>query len=236
MSEPVRLSKRLIELTGCTRREAELYIEGGWVLVNGIVVEYPQTLVSDDEVQLDANADLTSAGPVTILVNKPSELAVEELLSSVDPANHWGEDASGIRLLKRHFRYLKECFPLDPSAGGLCILTQNRHLERRWQERQAILEQEYVVDFEGDLTESELTRLNEGCVYRGERLPSAKVSRQKETRLRFALKNPQPGQIQHLCESVGLSVVALTRLRLGAVPLRKVPKGQWRYLPEGDRF
>ena len=35
--EPVRLSKRLIEQLGCSRREAELYIEGGWVTVDGIV-------------------------------------------------------------------------------------------------------------------------------------------------------------------------------------------------------
>ena len=42
MSEPVRLSKRLIEQFGCSRREAELYIEGGWVTVDGVVVEQPQ--------------------------------------------------------------------------------------------------------------------------------------------------------------------------------------------------
>lgn len=42
MSEPVRLSKRLIEQLGCSRREAELYIEGGWVTVDGVVVEQPQ--------------------------------------------------------------------------------------------------------------------------------------------------------------------------------------------------
>ena len=40
MTEPLRLSKRLIELTGCSRREAELYIEGGWVTVNGEAVSY----------------------------------------------------------------------------------------------------------------------------------------------------------------------------------------------------
>ena len=33
MTEAIRLSKRLIELVGCSRREAELYIEGGWVSV-----------------------------------------------------------------------------------------------------------------------------------------------------------------------------------------------------------
>ena len=37
MTDPIRLSKRLAELVGCSRREAELYIEGGWVSVDGKV-------------------------------------------------------------------------------------------------------------------------------------------------------------------------------------------------------
>jgi 16S rRNA U516 pseudouridylate synthase RsuA-like enzyme len=42
MSDPIRLSKRLIELVGCSRREAELFIEGGWVTVDGEVIDEPQ--------------------------------------------------------------------------------------------------------------------------------------------------------------------------------------------------
>ncbi|MEG2962384.1 MAG: RNA-binding protein, partial [Janthinobacterium sp.] len=32
----VRLAKRLSEDVPCSRREAELYIEGGWVTVDGV--------------------------------------------------------------------------------------------------------------------------------------------------------------------------------------------------------
>ena len=35
MSEPIRLAKRLAALVPCSRREAELYIAGGWVTVDG---------------------------------------------------------------------------------------------------------------------------------------------------------------------------------------------------------
>jgi 23S rRNA pseudouridine2604 synthase len=46
MTDPIRLSKRLIELVGCSRREAELFIEGGWVTVDGEVIDEPQFKVS----------------------------------------------------------------------------------------------------------------------------------------------------------------------------------------------
>ena len=52
MTEAERLSKRLIQLTSCSRREAELYIEGGWVTVDGQVVEEPQHPVTDEQVVL----------------------------------------------------------------------------------------------------------------------------------------------------------------------------------------
>ena len=50
MTEPTRLSKRLIQQIGCSRREAELYIEGGWVTVDGEVVDQPQFLVAQQTV------------------------------------------------------------------------------------------------------------------------------------------------------------------------------------------
>ena len=37
MEEPVRLSKRMAELGLCSRREADSYIEQGWVRVDGAV-------------------------------------------------------------------------------------------------------------------------------------------------------------------------------------------------------
>ena len=71
MSEPIRLSKRLIELVGCSRREAELFIEGGWVTVDGVVVEEPQFKVAEQRVELLPGAALTPIEPVTLLLHKP---------------------------------------------------------------------------------------------------------------------------------------------------------------------
>ena len=51
--EPVRLAKRVAELKGCSRSEAERYIEGGWVTVNGQVIEVPAfKAASTDPVQV----------------------------------------------------------------------------------------------------------------------------------------------------------------------------------------
>lgn len=60
MTDPIRLSKRLIELVGCSRREAELFIEGGWVSVDGEVIDEPQFKVTTQKVELDPEAKATA--------------------------------------------------------------------------------------------------------------------------------------------------------------------------------
>ena len=52
MNEPIRLAKRLAEMLPCSRREAEQYIEGGWVKVDGVVIEEPQFRVLHQTIEL----------------------------------------------------------------------------------------------------------------------------------------------------------------------------------------
>ena len=77
MTDPIRLSKRVIELTGCSRREAELYIEGGWVTVDGEVMEQPQFKIADQVVALLPGATPEPLEPMTLLLNQPAGLSFE---------------------------------------------------------------------------------------------------------------------------------------------------------------
>src|SRR5476651_1139459 len=83
MSDPIRLSKRLIELVGCSRREAELFIEGGWVTVDGEVIDEPQFKVENQKVELDPQAQATAPEPVTILLNVPVGVDAETAMATI---------------------------------------------------------------------------------------------------------------------------------------------------------
>jgi 23S rRNA pseudouridine2604 synthase len=236
MPEPIRLSKRLIELLGCSRREAECYIEGGWVLVDGEVVEAPQFKVLDQRVELLPDAVAVAPEPVTLLLHLDADQTLDSVLPLLGTDNHWPDDHSGIRPLRRHFSRLAAHMPLPVGASGLQVLTQDWRVERKLKENQATLEQEYIVEVDGEIQAEGLERLNHGFRYRGRTVPAGKVSWQNEFRLRFAVKNPQPGQIEHQCEGVGLEVRAIKRLRIGGVSMSKLLPGQWRYLALGERF
>jgi len=237
MSDPIRLAKRLVELVHCSRREAELYIAGGWVMVDGQVVEEPQFMVSQQVVTLHPDATLTPLEPVTMLYHQPPAAdMLANAAQQISASTHAAEDASGIHMLKQHFVRLTPCTPLEPNASGLLVFTQDWRVARKLIDDAAKIEQEYVVEVAGEIAPDGLKLLNHGLKFNGRSLPPIKVSLQNETRLRFALKGVQPGQIAHMCKSVGLQVLGMKRIRLGRVSMAKLQPGHWRYLLPIERF
>lgn len=233
MTEPVRLSKRLAEMLPCSRSEAEQYIKGGWVTVDGGVVEEPQFKVLNQTIELSKDASLLAPTAVTLLLHKPADFAADLQL-----ATHAADDRSGINRLKKHFA-AELLTPLALPASGLVVFSDDWRVARKLREDAATLEHEVVVDVAGSIKPGGLERLNRvdhGFTFNGKLLGPAKVSWQSEARLRFALKGEQPGQIAYFCQSVGLTVTGMKRLRIGRVPLRGLAVGQWRYLLPDERF
>ncbi len=239
MSEPLRLSKRLIEVMNFSRNEAQKYIEGGWVLVDGEIIDEPQFMVLDQKITMHADATLAPTPPMTILLHMPNRYNAgepSEALSLIRRETREANDASGVRTLKRHFARLSATAPLEARATGLMVFTQDGRVVRRLVKDSSRNEQEYIVEVSGDIEQNGLERLNRPMKQNNAQLPRAKVSWQNEIRLRFALKDVQPSQIEFMCKSVGLTVEAMTRIRIGRIPLAKLPPGQWRYLSPGVLF
>lgn len=258
--EPQRLAKRVMQAKGCSRSEAEKYIEGGWVSVNGSVIEVPAFKVAPQQaVTVDPHATLLDTGPVTLLLHKPP--GYEAALGAgdgphassgsrsrgappaaqlLDAASHAADDASGIRLLRKHMTGLTALAPLPTEASGLAVFTQDWRVARKLTEDIELVEQELMAEVQGSVTPDQLRRLSHGLSFNGRALPPVKVSissgNEAQTRLRFALKGIRPGQVPFMCDSVGLRLLALKRIRIGRVAMAALAQGQWRYLLPHERF
>ncbi len=233
MAEPIRLAKRLAELLTCSRSEAEQYIAGGWVTVDGVVVEEPQFRVLHQKIELSKDASLLAPTAVTLLLHKPAGYEAD-----LTQATQSAEDRSGITPLKKHLS-AELVTQLALPATGLVVFTDDWRVARKLVTDASTLEHEVVVEVAGNIKPGGLERLNRvdhGFTFNGKLLGPAKVSWQSETRLRFALKGEQPGQIAYFCESVGLTVTAMKRLRIGRVALSGLQIGYWRYLLANERF
>lgn len=253
-SDGERLSKRVMQLRACSRREAEQYIEGGWVKVDGVVVEEPQHRVSTQQVSIDPNASLLNLTPVTLILHKPADwldgreedkptrhkTAPKNLRSVLTPAHHSAQDRSGVRLLKPHLRDLQFSVPLEQGASGLVVFTQDWRTQRKLMEDMATMEHELMVDVAGEVTPDMLRPIERAFKDERQRLPQAKISLSssspERSKLRLAVKGSHLGLASYLCELAGLEILALRRLRLERVNLGDLEPGTWRYMASDERF
>jgi len=241
MTETIRLAKHLAGLLQCSRREAEQYIEGGWVSVAGQVVEEPgHRVLPGDKVEVSPHATLDDIKPITILLHKPPGHDASESLDSarelIRAETLAPDDRSGLRFLKKHLSSLALLTPLESQASGLVVYSQEYSVTRRLVDASRNIEHEYVVEVAGDMVPDGLTRLAHGLSWQGSPLEPIKVSWQSEARLRFALKTPPPGLIAYMCGEVGLKVLSIKRLRVGRMPMAGLPVGRWRYRLGYERF
>ena len=237
MSGSIRLAKCVAERFNCSRGEAILYIEGAGITVDGVVVEEPGFRVTGQEqITLLPGADLTPIEDVTFLLHKPAGIAVANVPELIVTENQAAEDRSGMRFLKRHRKELVMLDPLDNAASGLMVFTQDWRVKRKLVDDLSRVEQEFVVEVSGQISEGGLQLLNQSINFNGKPFALAKVSWQNETRLRFARKELSSRLITLLCERVGLSVVSVRRIRIGRIPMGGLLVGQWRYLMGHERF
>jgi 23S rRNA pseudouridine2604 synthase len=240
-----RLAKRVARMVPCSRSEAERYIEAGYVSVDGVVVDVPQFRVLDQAVALSPDASLEPAVPVTLLLHKPAGIdasgdAPEAALALLDAAHRFEGDTTGMRALARHLARQRCLTPLETTAAGLVVFSQDPRVARKLLEDASTIEHESMIEVTGHVTPEALAVVGRPLTVRGRVQPAAKVSISRQsggvTGLRFAAKGHLPGRIEQACEAAGLRVNAVRRTRIGRVPLSGLPAGQWRYLHESERF
>jgi len=211
-----RLSKRVAQMLGCSRREAEQTIEGGWVRVDGKVVEIPQHRVLMQTVTVDPDASLLSMGEVTLILHKPPKLldgvqddhgpvaapkgppagrarqarvaAPRGARQLLVAANHSPQDNSGQRPLLRHFKQLQASVPLETAASGLVVFTQDWRVQRKLQEDMAQMEHELMVEVHGEVKAEAISPIERALRDPRQRLPVTKISISSASEARSILR------------------------------------------------
>lgn len=249
----LRLSKLMSELGLCSRREADEWIEKGWVLVDGERVDTLGTKVRPDQrIEIDPAAEAAQASQVTVLIHKPvglvsgqAEDGYQPAITLVTPENRWEGDHSEIRFSVAHLRQLAPAGRLDIDSTGLLVLTQDGRIAKQLVGGHSEIDKEYLVrvaygehstDVESHFPPESLALLCHGLSLDDVPLKPAQVNWQNGEQLRFVLREGKKRQIRRMCELVGLEVIGLKRVRMGRVMLGALPPGQWRYLSADESF
>lgn len=253
----IRLNKYLANKGYCSRREADAWVEKGWVTVNGQPAQMGQRVTDSDLVHVERDAQQQQASKVTVLIHKPIGYVSGQAEDGYEPAsvlvtqpNRWMHEAE--RATKgrstfnpAHRKGLAVAGRLDIDSTGLLVLTQDGRIAKQLIGENSDVEKEYLVrvaygdterDVQAALPNEKLDMLRYGLELDGKPLKRAGVEWQNPEQLRFVLREGKKRQIRRMCEAVGLRVMGLKRVRIGNVLLGKLPKGKWRYLREDERF
>jgi 23S rRNA pseudouridine2604 synthase len=241
-AETVRVSKLMAERGLCSRREADAFIERGWVLVDGQRMTQLGTKVAPNAViALAPEARANQARQATILLHKPlgyvsgqAEDGYEPAVVLVRPENQMSDDRQ--RFERAVLHGLAPAGRLDIDSTGLLVLTQDGRVARQLIGENSSVDKEYLVRVEGILDAKDLALLNHGLSLDGKNLKPAQVAWANSDQLRFVLREGRKRQIRRMCELVGLKVVGLKRVRIGQIRLGDLPVGQWRFLRDDEGF
>jgi len=239
-TQGIRLAKRVAALLKCSRSAAEQVIVGGWVQVNGVVVDEPARRVSDEKIEVHPQAQHGSIPLLTLLLHKTDGVTCwpdgkargqASIWEVLDPALRSESDRSELQVSARQCKQLLSVTPIEDAATGLVVLSEDPRILRHLEDRQSPLENEISAEVKGKVSPEVLVRLNPQGL-------RTSINHQTEqvTVLRLALKGYVPGELGRLFASNGLELLSLKRLRLGRMNLAPLQPGQWRALLPYERF
>lgn len=242
--EKIRLSKLMSEQGICSRREADKYIEQGWVYVDGECISTLGTKIyPTQKITLNKDAQAQQQKLVTILLNKPigyvsgqPEPGYQPAVNLINPASQFIDKHFSQRFSPSDLRNLAPAGRLDIDSQGLLVLTQDGRIAKQLIGAESKVEKEYLVRVEGSLSKERLALLCFGLSLDGSPLKRAEVNWQNQDQLRFILHEGKKRQIRRMCELVNLNVTGLKRVRSGRIKLGNLPEGKWRYLRADERF
>lgn len=243
MSDLQRLSKLMSNRGMCSRREADALIEQGLVKVDGetvntLGIKFP----ADVKIELTTKGQQQQQQRITIMLNKPVGHVSGQAEDDYVPAIRLftKENRSAICRSEREFhpdqwQGLAPAGRLDIDSQGLLVLTQDGRIANEIINPDTKFDKEYLVRFEGSISENAMEKMRFGISLDGKALKPAKVRELNEDQLQIILTEGKKRQIRRMCDAVGLKVIGLKRVRIGELRLGKLEEGEWRYV-EGEEF
>lgn len=217
----VRLNKYLAQCGVCSRREADILIAEGKVLVNGKTAQPGLRVSERDEVICNGKKIANRNEKVVLAYYKPLGVTCTE------------KDRFADKTLKDAFDYpirVTYAGRLDKETEGLLLMTNDGDLIQRLMRGTEHHEKEYVVKVTKELDPDFKEKMEAG-VFLSElnrRTKPCKVEILGKYTFKIILTQGLNRQIRRMCQEMGYRVNALQRIRVANITLGKLKPGTFR--------
>jgi 23S rRNA pseudouridine2605 synthase len=218
-----RLAKVIARSGLCSRRDAEVWITEGRVVVNGKKVLTPAFNVTDrDKIMVDGAPLAARQGTRVWLYHKPAGLVVTEK----DPE---GRDTIFEHLEQLGLPRVVSVGRLDINTEGLLLLTNDGGLKRVLELPATGWLRRYRVRAHGSVTQAALDKLKDGIEIDGIRYGSIEATLEREQGsnvwIVMALREGKNREVKNVLGALGLEVNRLIRVSYGPFQLGDIPVG-----------
>jgi 23S rRNA pseudouridine2605 synthase len=233
----VGLARAISKMGYCSRSRAEEAIRAGRVRVNGAVrrnVEAPVHL-GKDRVEIDG-LEIEKAEKIYLMLNKPRGV--------VTTASDERGRKTIYSFLQKYkdgsLNWLAPVGRLDKASEGLLLITNDSEWAAKITAPDTHVDKIYHIQIAAQATPEMIEKLQQGFTVKdGEflRVKSASVIRSGERNcwVEILLDEGRNRHIRRMFEIIGVEVLRLIRVAIGALKLGDLPKGEVRALSEREK-
>lgn len=222
-----RLNKYIASCGICSRRKADdLILQGRVKINNEVVTNLGAQVNSNDVVKVDNKEINKEEKKVYIMLNKPKGYVT----TSHDQFNR----KSVLDLINEDVRV----YPigrLDMYTEGLLLLTNDGEFSNKMMHPRNKVEKTYIVTTDTKITNKQINDLRAGVDIGGYITKPAKVRILNNNRLEIIISEGKNRQVRRMCESVGINLLNLRRVKIGNLKLGNLQSGKYRYLTEQEK-
>ena len=218
---------RYLSLCGLgSRRGVEAVILEGRVSINGHYVKDLATQVEDDDRVLVDGRPIRLEKSTVIALNKPK--------GYVCTRSDERDRLTIYDLLPRQFQTLHHVGRLDKDSAGLLLLTNRGDLSHRLIHPSQGAEKEYEVVTDKPMDQETMAKMVKGMMTEEGFAKAERAWLVTEYRAHVVLKQGLKRQIRLMFYQLGFEVERLTRVRIGWLELRGLPRGSWKELSQAE--
>ena len=226
----MRLNKFIAKSGECSRRQADKYVQGGSVTVNGSLELNPACQVlGTDDIRFDGRRITSSEKTVTILLNKP----VGYITTSHDPFKR-----KTVMDLINHKERLFPIGRLDKDTTGLLLLTNDGNLANLLTHPKNKIPRIYELEIDKPFESWEKKKISKKIYIGQKQWGKAEILKQKKNKGRttvlMRLYEGKKREIRRITYRMKKTLFSLKRTQFGPIHLDSTPIGSFRELSEAE--
>ena len=227
--DEIRLNKYIANSGMCSRREADMHISIGSVMVNGkVVTEMGYKVLLDDEVRFDG-ARINPEKKVYVLLNKPKGFAtttsegkgrtVMDLVANSTTAK--------IRPIGR----------LGRNSLGLILFTNDEQMHAKFTNSKHGVVRLFHMELDKPLKFEHLKSIQEGFKYEGKLVSVEAISfidGAPKNEIGLQIKNTGNTILRKIFDHFNYEIVKMDCVTIGPLSKKDLPRGHWKHLSDQE--